>query len=1021
MTVNLNKIEWETFKRPPKSAGPMVRWWWTGLDVDKDEVLRELDELDKSGFYGAEVQCFTIGLPKNLTKKDPERARRTHRFMTPFYYDIIKTLLDEASKRNMAIDLTIGAGWPAGGTHISKEQSLKGLFFGQKVIKGARHYKGEIPKLKKPLFYRIQWLIERFLGLRMAYFFENDMKLERVIAAKPIGKPGKFHFFRKKTSYLDFESIIDITKHVNNEDLLDWDVPEGKWQIFSFFKGPSGMRLSFNARPNVNADEKSLVLDHFASNEIQFHLDLHFGKGKEKFGEHFGKTLRAFFTDSLELMCDWYWTDDFLDEFKKRRGYDLSPYLPVCFIFNKYNKFFVIFAGSGVPSFDFKDEEDINDRIRYDLDKTISDLFIERFLASMAKWGKNNDLLNRIQAYGIIADTLKAYGTADIPETEQIFAGGMLDFLKLAGSAGAIYEKPIVSCESLGWNMREYLTTPLKWKVAADRLFVSGINQMIYHGLPYKNPNYPYPGFHPFSTPYMLTRFTFSADFSRYNPFYEFFPLVNSYISRCQYILQNTKLECDVGIFYPLFNYSDAVLKQEEMVGGCLDESDVPLNKKAIDANVKEKLDDEEMWTLNLINLGYNLMENGYYYVHINEDSLLKANIDNKLLCVGECELKALIFQDIDALSLPLVEKLRELASNDFPIIFINNIPDRQPGFFNHEENDEKIKEILNKELKGKISVINKEENVATFLEREMNVKPRIKFDKPQPTVHFIHKEASNSDFYFIRHCENSSLKITSSFLHGEKVPFKLNPWTGEITQLSQYKKEGNIITTDIYFNPYESILLEFREEKEEKYIIKSPIKTERTSDGMIGLIDTPGKYVFELNDSSREEITITGKDIAEEISITSWKLKTKLRSHDGEERPLSMNLKELKDWREIKELKYCSFRGIYSSTFHLSKEMINKKNRILLSVGKIYDVGIVKINGKSYDPLFKHPFTIDITESIKEGENSVEIEVVPTIRNRLVGYGKKQKEWKQFKKKRLAPTGLIGPVTIFNKRLIKF
>jgi hypothetical protein len=38
------------------------------------------------------------------------------------------------------------------------------------------------------------------------------------------------------------------------------------------------------------------------------------------------------------------------------------------------------------------------------------------------------------------------------------------------------------------WNTRDYYTTPQKWKVAADRLFVSGINQMIYHGFPYQNP-----------------------------------------------------------------------------------------------------------------------------------------------------------------------------------------------------------------------------------------------------------------------------------------------------------------------------------------------------------------------------------------------------------------------------------------------------------------------------------------------------------------------------------------------------
>ncbi|MCK4238096.1 MAG: hypothetical protein KAX33_03175 [Candidatus Lokiarchaeota archaeon] len=52
---NLNDIDWEEFKNPSKSARPMVRFWWTGLDVEKDELLKEIQELDKAGFLGAEI------------------------------------------------------------------------------------------------------------------------------------------------------------------------------------------------------------------------------------------------------------------------------------------------------------------------------------------------------------------------------------------------------------------------------------------------------------------------------------------------------------------------------------------------------------------------------------------------------------------------------------------------------------------------------------------------------------------------------------------------------------------------------------------------------------------------------------------------------------------------------------------------------------------------------------------------------------------------------------------------------
>ena len=73
----------ESFANPPKSARPMVRWWWPGLDVEIEELVREVGELDEAGFYGAEIQAFMIGVPGKLSRRDPERYARSHRFMQP--------------------------------------------------------------------------------------------------------------------------------------------------------------------------------------------------------------------------------------------------------------------------------------------------------------------------------------------------------------------------------------------------------------------------------------------------------------------------------------------------------------------------------------------------------------------------------------------------------------------------------------------------------------------------------------------------------------------------------------------------------------------------------------------------------------------------------------------------------------------------------------------------------------------------------------------------------------------------
>lgn len=1017
MSFDFSNIDWNAFKNPPKSARPMVRWWWTGLDVDKNELIKEVQELDEAGFLGAEIQAFMIGSPMKLEKKDKERAARSHRFMQPYYYEMVKAVLGEAAKRDMLIDLTIGSAWPTGGVHISKEDSMKVLLLGQKIIRGPKKIIQKVPAFKKPFFYKLTRLAKIIIGYNIMELFKEDMKLEAVIAAKPIKKPGKIKFLRVKTSYYDANSIIDITDKVNDQGEINWNSPEGKWQIFSFYKGPSGSRPLQDCR--ATPDRYSLVLDHLSSKTIKNHLDKHLGEGKKYFGEHYGKTLRAFFTDSLELSSDWLYTDDFLEQFKNRRGYDLKPYLPVCFVPNRDNKYLQALLGGDVPCFDFKDG--IGERIRYDFELTISDLFSEEFVRTMYNWANANDLKSRIQAYGIRTDTLKAYGFSHIPETEQLYAGGIIDFLKFAGSAGSIYEKPIVTAESIVWNQRDYMTTPLKWKVAADRLFVSGINQMIYHGFPYQNPLFPYPGFCGFSTPYLPRQTNYSSNFSRANPFWEFFPIMNDCITRCQYILQRGKTISNIAIFYPVFNYCDSVLKKEELVGGYLDENDAPCAKRQINAHIKKakKLDANDKWTLNLLKISDDLTSNGFFYTHVNEDAILNSKIENKRVLIGAAEFQALIFTNISDISLKLAEKLKKIAESGVFVVFIDKIPQKQPGFINYLENDEKIKQMVKTliELK-KAHFIEDNLSLSKFLMEDLNIKPGIIFEMAQTAIQYIHKKTECSDYYFLRNSKNQSIEIGIKFLYPDKIPFILDPWTGNAYQAIQYNREKDYILMKLYFAPYDSYFIEFKDAPEELHIVEGTLKAKKMDGKVIGFVDKPGKYYIKLSDGAINNYDIESEALPSMI-LAKWHLKTNLRDYLGNITPFETDLERLKDWREIPALKYCSSRGLYSTRIVLEDKFFQDNSNIILSLGRVHDAAIVSINKNVLPPLLVYPFVIDITPYVIKGENFIEIEVIPTLRNQLIGYGKKGgKNWKNHKhKKEFMPSGLIEPVSV---KLIK-
>ena len=1008
---NRKDIEWKDFVTPPKSARPMVRWWWTGCDVEKEEILREIQELDEQGFLGAELQIFMIGAPPNLEKEDIERFTRSHRFMKPFYYEMIKLVLDEANRRGMTIDLTIGSSWPTGGTHISKEESLKVLLVGQRTVKGPMRFQGEVPKFVNP----------PTISLDTVEHFNDCLELVAVTAAKPIGEAGEIRYNNIETAFIDRNSILNLTNKVINNNILEWDVPEGYWQIFTFYYAPSGAHPLADCRSSVK--KQSLVIDHLSSEPIRKHLDLHLGEGLKYFSNHFGKTLRAFFTDSLELSSDWLWTEDFLVQFKKRRGYDLTPFLPVCFVPGRDNKYSQINFAGDIPGFDF--EGDIGDRIRFDFEKTISDLFCDEFVQSMTTWANKNNIKSRIQAYGIRADTLKAYGKAHIPETEQLYAGGTMDFLKLAGSASIIYKKLIVTAESIVWNQRDYMTTPLKWKVAADKLFASGINQMIYHGFPYQNPLYPYPGYCAFSNQYLPSIMNFSSNFSRINPFWKFFPILNLYITRCQYILQHGKIVSNIALFYPVFNYCDSVLGKEELVGGYLDENDALMPKYAIDGGFKseEKYSSNDIWTKALSNLGDNLISNGYYYTHVNEECLLKSIISDNKLLIGYAKVEVLILPSLTQVSIEIAEKLKEIAKSRIPIIIFNKIPDKQPGYLNYEKNDKKIKNIINNLIETKKAhFLDENHDVSRYLRENLKINPGIIFDNSQHSINYIHKSTENADYYFLRNSNNQPKTVSIKFPHTNKIPFLLNAWTGEINQAAQYISDKNYIKMNLYFGSYGSIIIGFKEAQEQLHIFESPLKAERIDGEIMIHSDKSDDYLIKLSDGTKKNIKI-GKTPFSSIKLTNWHLETNLRDPLGNTTSIEMNLERLKDWCDIPELKYCSSKGVYTSKFIFEKKNHIPENlKMILCLGRVHDVAIVRINNFQYQPLLVYPYEIDITNQINSGENIIEIEIIPTLRNRLNGYGKVGgKNWKNHKRRNIfMPSGLIGPVTIKPRFFIK-
>ncbi len=185
--------------------------------------------------------------------------------------------------------------------------------------------------------------------------------------------------------------------------------------VMAFISGRSGMQVK---RPAVGAE--GFVLDHYDRSAIEHHLNTVGTKLMQAFGSH---PPYSVFSDSLEVFAS-DWTPDLLTEFQKRRGYDLTPYLP---------------ALAGDMGGEMKDK---TGSVRRDWGRTLTELAEERYLTPIAQWAHQHGTKFRSQTYGVPPVTLSSNALVDLPEGEAGPRWRQFSTVRWASSASHLYGAP---------------------------------------------------------------------------------------------------------------------------------------------------------------------------------------------------------------------------------------------------------------------------------------------------------------------------------------------------------------------------------------------------------------------------------------------------------------------------------------------------------------------------------------------------------------------------------------------------
>jgi hypothetical protein len=692
------------FIQPPADSRIMMRWWWFGPTVEKAQLEREMRLMKEGGIGGFEVQPVYP-----LVLEEAGGNKKILPFLSDEFIDALRFTAAKARELGLRFDLTLGSGWPFGGPMVAIDHAAGRLRY--------EHVKVEDNSrlVKVPSIGAGEQLLAVFLARAEGTSFAPD-------------------------SIRELSSVNDGLVEIPN-------VPAGPHEVLFFIASRTGMQVK---RPAVGAE--GFVLDHMNRAATDNYLTTVGDRLMQAFGSN---PPYAVFCDSLEVYNS-DWSSDFLEEFKKRRGYDLKPSLPA--LVNE--------MGAQTK------------RLRRDWGMTLTELLNERFLAPMQQWSKRNRTLFRIQDYGVPAATISSNAFADIPDGE----GSQWKVVRAsrwASSASHLYSRPIASSETWTWlHSPSFRATPLDVKAEADLHFLQGINQLIGHGWPYTAPGVEYPGW----------RFYAAGVFNEKNPWWIVMPDVAKYLQRISFLMRQGQPANDVALYLP--------------------NDDGWADMKPGNPHLIEVLREH---------VGVDLMpaifEAGYNLDFFDDDAFKQVGrVDRSSLVLGQNKYKVVILPNVERIPLDTYRKLEQFARGGGILIATRRTPSEAPGFLPTPENHNQIV-AMSKQLFAETGapghfVADEKGELRGTLNRLLS--PDVALTPSASDVGFIHRKTTDSEIYFIANTSNVAQHLRATFRVQGMKPEWWNSFDGSVRPATVEAQTSGGTTVAVDLEPYGSRVLVF-------------------------------------------------------------------------------------------------------------------------------------------------------------------------------------------------------------------
>jgi hypothetical protein len=579
--------------------------------------------------------------------------------------------------------------------------------------------------------------------------------------------------------------VVDLTEKLDKDGRLEWDVPAGRWTVIRFGHTTTG-------GDNHPAPEggRGLECDKLSKAGAEATFDGLLAKLTAENAGLVGDTLVSTHIDSWEVGPQ-NWTENFTEEFKRLRGYDILKFLPVL-------------TGRTVENLE------ISERFLWDFRQTISDLLVENYAGRLHELARQHGLRLSIEAYdGDPCDDLTYAGRADEPMGEfwSWVPYGLAFSCTEMASAAHVYGKPIVGAEAFtAAEGEKWLGHPFGVKAYGDWAFCEGVNHLVVHRYafqPWTGPGEPLPGMAmgPFGLHYERTQTWW--DYSR--PWHE-------YLARCQYLLRQGQFVADICYLAP-----EKAPQRWQPPHPSLERS------------------------------GYNF--DGCPPEVVMKRMTLK---DGRLVLPDGMSYGVLALPDSATMTPGLLGKIKELVEHGATVV--GRRPVRSPGFSNYPRCDEEVKrladelwgdcdgKVVKEHRLGKGRVVwggsveevianpkswrtatksrnpkegrdPKSETEGASQGREEGLPPDFEA-RPTESVQrfrYIHRRIGETDIYFVANKLAQSDTAWCSFRVTGKAPEFWWPDSGRIECVAEYSQAGGMTKLPVRLEPGGSVFVVFR------------------------------------------------------------------------------------------------------------------------------------------------------------------------------------------------------------------